>query len=253
MTYVHRKDQTLALENLSFSVTEKEFLCILGPSGCGKSTALRLIAGFVRPDSGEVRVDGQLVSRPGADRGVVFQRYNLFPWKRVRQNIEFGLRMRAVSKTQRNEVVSQYLEEMKLTEFADSYPFMLSAGMQQRVGLARAYANNPDILLMDEPFASLDAQSATRMRELLLRVWSGNPRTIVFVTHDVDEAMGLGDRVLVFSHRPGRVRQIFEIDLPRPRPHDVFENHRYMELRKGIMESVLDAEKDANSRISVFD
>jgi NitT/TauT family transport system ATP-binding protein len=207
MTYVHRKDQTLALENLSFSVTEKEFLCILGPSGCGKSTALRLIAGFVRPDSGEVRVDGQLVSRPGADRGVVFQRYNLFPWKRVRQNIEFGLRMRAVSKTQRNEVVSQYLEEMKLTEFADSYPFMLS----------------------------------------------GNPRTIVFVTHDVDEAMGLGDRVLVFSHRPGRVRQIFEIDLPRPRPHDVFENHRYMELRKGIMESVLDAEKDANSRISVFD
>lgn len=236
--YTHRDKRILAVQDLSFSVADKEFLCILGPSGCGKSTALRLIAGFLQPVSGEVRVNGELVRRPGADRGVVFQRHNLFPWKRVRQNIEFGLRMKGMHKSQRDKITSRYLEEVGLTEFADSYPFMLSVGMQQRVGLARAYANDPDILLMDEPFASLDAQTGIKMRELLLQIWTENRKTVVFITHDIDEAIGLADRVLLFSARPGKVRESFCIDLPRPRPRDVFADSLYLELRRKIMDSI---------------
>jgi ABC-type nitrate/sulfonate/bicarbonate transport system ATPase subunit len=236
--YTHRDKQILAVENLSFSVADKEFLCILGPSGCGKSTVLRLIAGFLRPDSGEVRVNGKLVRQPGPDRGVVFQRYNLFPWKRVRQNIEFGLRMKGMPKKQRDEITSHYLEAMGLTEFADSYPYMLSVGMQQRVGLARAYTNDPDVLLMDEPFASLDAQTSDRMRELLLRVWTENRKTVIFITHDIDEAIGLADRVVLFSSRPGQVKESFYIDLPRPRPRDMFADSIYLELRKKITDSI---------------
>jgi NitT/TauT family transport system ATP-binding protein len=238
MIYSHRETEILAVENLSFAVADEEFVCLIGPSGCGKSTALRLIAGFIRPSSGAVNVNGELVKGPGPDRGVVFQRHNLFPWKRVRQNIEFGLRMKGVPEDQRNTVVSDYLSATKLEEFADSYPFMLSAGMQQRVGVARAYANDPDILLMDEPFGSLDAQTASRMRQLLLRLWTENRKTVVFVTHDINEAIRLGDRVLVFSSRPGRVMQEFHVDLPRPRPDDVFLDPRYLDLRKQLSESI---------------
>ena len=234
MIYTYRKTKVLAVEDLSFSVADKEFLCLLGPSGCGKSTALRLIAGFIRPSSGNVLVSGVRVREPGPDRGVVFQRHNLFPWKKVRQNIEFGLRMKAMSAQQRKRVVSDYLGVMDLTEFADSYPFMLSAGMQQRVGLARAYANDPDILLMDEPFGSLDAQTASRMRNLLLRVWNENRKTVVFITHDIEEAIRLGDRVVVFSSRPGRVKDSFDVNIPRPRPDNLFSNPQYLELRDSI-------------------
>jgi len=165
---------------------------------------------------------------------------NLFPWKTVWGNIEFGLRMRGLSKNQRQEIVFRYLKAMELTKFANSYPCELSQGMQQRVGLARAYANNPEILLMDEPFASLDAQTATRMRVLLLRIWTENPKTVVFVTHDIEEAIFLGDRVLLLSPRPGSVKYVFPIDLPRPRPHDVFADARYVALRKKIMDRVFD-------------
>jgi NitT/TauT family transport system ATP-binding protein len=238
MTYTHRKTKIVAVQNLSFSVTDKEFLCLLGPSGCGKSTALRLIAGFILPSSGTVRVNGNLVKGPAPDRGVVFQRHNLFPWKRVTQNIEFGLRMQGMPENQRQQIVSNYLSLMKLEEFADSYPFMLSAGMQQRVGIARAYANNPDILLMDEPFGSLDAQTATRMRELLLQVWSENRKTVIFITHDIEEAIRLGDRVLVFSSRPGRVKDSFNIELPRPRINH--SDSAYLELRNRITSCLLE-------------
>jgi NitT/TauT family transport system ATP-binding protein len=240
MIYTHRKTEILAVQDLSFSVADKEFLCLLGPSGCGKSTALRLIAGFIKPSSGDVRVNGDRVREPGPDRGVVFQRHNLFPWKRVRQNIEFGLRMKGMSEDKRKRVIADYLGIMKLDEFADSYPFMLSAGMQQRVGLARAYANDPDILLMDEPFGSLDAQTASRMRQLLLRVWSENRKTVVFITHDIDEAIRLGDRVLVFSSRPGHVKDGFAIDLPRPRPEHLFSNPQYLELRDKISRCIVE-------------
>ena len=240
MIYTHRRVETLAVQNLSFSVDDKEFLCLLGPSGCGKSTALRLIAGFMQPTSGQIRVNGELVTEPGVNRGVVFQRHNLFPWKRVRQNIEFGLRMKGMPENERKQTVSDYLTEMRLQEFSDSYPFMLSAGMQQRVGLARAYANDPDILLMDEPFGSLDAQTASRMRQLVLRVWSENRKTVVFITHDIDEAIRLGDRVIVFSSRPGRVKDSFDVNLQRPRPEDLFSDPSYLELRNSIKRSLLD-------------
>jgi NitT/TauT family transport system ATP-binding protein len=240
MIYTHRKAAILAVQNLSFSVQDKEFLCLLGPSGCGKSTALRLIAGFMQPTSGKIRMNGEVVTEPGVDRGVVFQRHNLFPWKRVRENIEFGLRMKGMPENERKQTVSDYLTEMRLEEFSDSYPFMLSAGMQQRVGLARAYANDPDILLMDEPFGSLDAQTASRMRQLLLRVWSENRKTVVFITHDIDEAIRLGDRVLVFSSRPGRVKNSFEVNLQRPRPEDLFSDPAYLELRDSMKRCLLD-------------
>lgn len=240
MVYTHRNHRVLAVDNLSFSVKNREFLCVLGPSGCGKSTVLHLIAGFIQPTSGVVRVDGRLLRQPGPDRGIVFQQYNLFPWKTVRGNIEFGLRMKGVSKNERHEIVSHYLRTIELSEFANSYPCELSQGMQQRVGLARAYASDPEILLMDEPFASLDAQTAVRMRELLIRIWTENPKTVVFVTHDVEEAILLAARVLGLSSRPGRVKEEFCIDLPRPRPRDVFADQRYLKLRKRIMDCIFD-------------
>ena len=238
LIYAHARGAIPAIENTSFFVGDKEFLSILGPSGCGKSTILRLIAGFIRPTSGEVRVNGSLVRQPGAERGVVFQRYNLFPWKKVRHNIEFGLRMKGIHRKQRNEVVANYLELMGLTEFADSYPHMLSVGMQQRVGIARAYANDPDILLMDEPFSSLDAQTSERMRTLLLRVWGQNLKTVVFITHDIEEAIELSDRVLLLSPRPGKVKEEFQVNLPRPRSREVFADSRFVELRKRIMNAM---------------
>lgn len=240
VTYTHRNRLVVALEGLSFHVADKELLCILGPSGCGKSTILHLIAGFVRPTSGEINVNGHTFIKPGSDRAVVFQRHNLFPWKTVKENIEFGPRMRGLPKGQRHEIVSHYLEAIELSDFANSYPSQLSEGMQQRVGLARAYANDPEILLMDEPFASLDAQTVVRMRELLLRIWSENPKTIIFVTHDTDEAIQLADRVLLLSARPGSVRAEFRIDLPRPRVRDIFANPQYVALRKTILDSVFD-------------
>ncbi len=238
VTYSHRNRQVVAVENLSFSVGDKNFICILGPSGCGKSTVLHLIAGFIQPTLGEVRIDGHRIQQPGSDRGVVFQRHSLFPWKTVRENIEFGLRMRGLSKNRCQEIIFHFLEAMELTEFADSYPCELSEGMQQRVGLARAYANDPEILLMDEPFASLDAQTAIRMRELLLTIWAQNPKTVIFVTHDTDEAILLADRVLLFSPRPGRVKEEFSIDLPRPRTYKIFTDYKYLELRKRLMDSI---------------
>lgn len=158
----------------------------------------------------------------------------------MKENIEFGLRMRGLPKDQRHEIVSSYLDAIELTEFANSYPFELSEGMQQRVGLARAYANDPEILLMDEPFASLDAQTVIRMRELLLRIWAENPKTILFVTHDTDEAIQLADRVLLLSARPASLKAEFRIDLPRPRSRDLFANPRYAVLRKMILDSVLE-------------
>ena len=244
MIYDHQNRRVVAVESLSFSVGENEFLCILGPSGCGKSTVLHLIAGFIQPTSGEVRLNGYPIRQPAADRGVVFQKHSLFPWKTVYENIELGLRMKGLPKNQRREIVSRYLEAVELTEFANSYPSELSVGMQQRVGIARAYANDPEILLMDEPFASLDAQTAIRMRELLLRVWVQNPKTVVFVTHDIDETILLADRVLVFSPRPGSVKAEFHIDLPRPRTVEVFSNPRYVQLRKRLMDCLFDISTD---------
>ncbi len=222
---------TLALQNVSFTICDKEFVCIVGPSGCGKTTILNLIAGFIRPSEGDVRLGD-------ARCGVVFQKNNLFPWKTVRQNIEFGLKMNGVAKQRRETIANGYLRHIALEEFADQYPHELSVGMQQRVGLARAYATQPEILLMDEPFASLDAQMRLSMHQLLLDIWTKHKKTIVFITHDIDEAILLSDRVLLLSSRPGHVREEIPITLPRPRSRDWFDNPQYAVLRKRMMDAL---------------
>jgi NitT/TauT family transport system ATP-binding protein len=211
------KGQLIALQNINLQVRPGEFLCIVGPSGCGKSTLLHLIAGLHRQTSGEVLVDNAAVQAPGTDRILIFQELGLFPWLTVRQNVEFGMRMKRVSKAERLSKVREYLRLVHLQEFEDSYTHQLSGGMRQRVALARALATEPDVLLMDEPFAALDAQTRDLLHDELERIWAETGRTIIFVTHNVREAVRLGDRVVLLTFRPGRVKREYNVDLPRPR------------------------------------
>lgn len=194
-----------------------EFLCIVGPSGCGKSTLLHLIAGFHTPTSGKLLVDEKPVTGPGTDRILIFQELGLFPWLTVSQNVEFGMKTKSIAKAERKENIDHYLRLVHLSKFKDSYIHQLSGGMRQRVALARALATEPDVLLMDEPFAALDAQTRDLLHDELERIWAETGRTIVFVTHNVREAVRLGDRVALMTFRPGRVRKEYSIDLPRPR------------------------------------
>jgi NitT/TauT family transport system ATP-binding protein len=230
-----------AVEGVDFSVREREFLCLLGPSGCGKSTILHLIAGFIRPSDGHVIVWKRPVLGPGTDRGVVFQQHSLFPWKTVSQNISLGPRVRGLPTKSICQVVEHYLERTGLADFRHRYPRELSVGMQQRVGLARAFANDPGILLMDEPFGSLDAQTRLRMQELLLSIWSEHRKTVLFVTHDIEEAILLSDRVLILSSRPALVHEEIVIDLPRPRTHETLTQPACVALRTRIMRSLFDS------------
>ena len=210
-------ERLLALDNISLEVKPGEFLCIVGPSGCGKSTLLHLIAGLQPQTSGKVLVDGTPVSGPGTDRILIFQELGLFPWLTVGGNVEFGMKMKNVGKAEREERVQYYLRLVHLSKFRDSYIHQLSGGMRQRVALARALATDPDVLLMDEPFAALDAQTRDLLHDELERLWSETGRTIIFVTHNVREAVRLGDRVVLMTFRPGRVKQEFSVNLPRPR------------------------------------
>ena len=207
----------LAIDNIDLKVRAGEFLCIVGPSGCGKSTLLHLIAGLHKPTSGHVLVDDNVVEGTGTDRILIFQELGLFPWLKVGENIEFGMKMKGLSKTEREEKIRYYLRLVHLSQFKDSYTHQLSGGMRQRVALARALATEPDVLLMDEPFAALDAQTRDLLHDELERIWAETGRTIVFVTHNVREAVRLGDRVVLFTFRPGRVKREFQVDLPRPR------------------------------------
>jgi NitT/TauT family transport system ATP-binding protein len=209
--------QLLALENIQLQVNRGEFLCVVGPSGCGKSTLLHLIAGLQKPTSGHVRMDGVLVDSPGTDRILIFQELGLFPWLTVAQNVEFGMKMKGIPKSERREKIQHYLRLVHLLQFKDSYTHQLSGGMRQRVALARALATEPDVLLMDEPFAALDAQTRDLLHDELERIWSETGKTIIFVTHNVREAVRLGDRVALFTFRPGRIKREFLIDLPRAR------------------------------------
>jgi NitT/TauT family transport system ATP-binding protein len=209
--------QLLALDKISLSVQPGEFLCIVGPSGCGKSTLLHLIAGLHKQTSGRVLVDNKTVDGPGTDRILIFQELGLFPWLTVGQNVEFGMKMQGISKAEREEKTRYYLKLVHLAQFQDSYTHQLSGGMRQRVALARALASEPDVLLMDEPFAALDAQTRDLLHDELERIWAETGRTIIFVTHNVREAVRLGDRVALLTFRPGRVKREFLIDLPRPR------------------------------------
>jgi NitT/TauT family transport system ATP-binding protein len=215
----YRGSQVHAVRDVSLEVEQGDFVCIVGPSGCGKSTILNMVAGFLPPSGGEILVGGRTVSGPGPDRGVVFQSFALFPWKTVLENVAFGPKMRGIGKAEREEIAREYLGLTGLAHAAERYPNELSGGMQQRVGVARALANNPDILLMDEPFASVDAQTRMTLQEELTRIWQERRPTIIFITHDVGEAVFLANRVVVLSK--GQILDDVEIDLPRPRKWDV--------------------------------
>jgi NitT/TauT family transport system ATP-binding protein len=207
----------LALDDINLKVSPGEFLCIVGPSGCGKSTLLHLVAGLHQPSAGTVLVDDHLVDGPGTDRILIFQELGLFPWLKVGENVEFGMKMKGLAKAERRERVQHYLRLVHLSKFKDSYTHQLSGGMRQRVALARALATEPDVLLMDEPFAALDAQTRDLLHDELERIWAETGCTIIFVTHNVREAIRLGDRVTLLTFRPGRVKREYVVDLPRPR------------------------------------
>src|SRR5690242_3201770 len=229
-----------ALDGISLDVNEQEFAVIVGPSGCGKSSLLRLVAGLNTPSSGAIYLDDKRVTRPGKERGMVFQSYTLFPWLTVRENVEFGLQVANVPVEERRRIARKFLAEVGLESFEKAYPKQLSGGMMQRVALARALANDPEILLMDEPFGALDSQTRSLMQELLLTIWEHAHKTVLFITHDIDEAILLGDRVHVMTARPGRIKEVVEIDIPRPRTVDVVTSDLFVRLKRRIMALIHD-------------
>lgn len=229
------KRRVVAVEGMELEVADGEFVCLLGPSGCGKTTILRIVAGLEPATVGEVLVHGKKVGSAGPERGMVFQEFALFPWRTVRRNIEFGLEIRGVPEKQRHETSSELIKLVGLDGFADSHPDELSGGMRQRVGIARALANEPTVLLMDEPFGSLDAQTRNLMQKELLRIWSATKKTVLFVTHSVDEAVFLADRIVVMTARPGKVREIIPISLPRPRDRTSAE---FIAVRGKVLEEL---------------
>jgi NitT/TauT family transport system ATP-binding protein len=212
-----RGHDVVALEDINLSIATNDFVCLLGPSGCGKSTLLNIIAGFEKPSRGRVTVDGKLVEAPGSDRGVVFQQPTLMPWLTVAENIAFHLKLKGTPKAERRARAQDYIDLVGLTGFETHYPSELSGGMNQRVGIARALIMNPRVILMDEPFAALDAQTKSEMQEELVGIWQRHRGTVVFVTHSVDEALVLGTKIVVMTRRPGRIRDFIEFELPRPR------------------------------------
>jgi NitT/TauT family transport system ATP-binding protein len=223
-----------ALENIDFSVHRREFVSVIGPSGCGKSTLIRILAGLETPSSGDVLLDGKSVVGPGPDRGMVFQGYTLFPWLTVKGNVMFGLKIRGRGGQQAESEARQWIEVVGLSKFENSYPHQLSGGMKQRVAIARALANQPRILLMDEPFGALDAQTRAQMQAYLLQIWKNVDVTILFITHDLDEAVYLSDRILVLAANPGRVNEVIEVPVPRPRDPDQSVTPEFMATRHHI-------------------
>lgn len=233
-----------ALDSVSFEVPDQQFAVLVGPSGCGKSSLLYLTAGLAEPTSGDIYVGGQQVDGPGADRGMVFQGYTLFPWLTVRKNIEFGLKRRGMPAAERKEIVEFYLNEVGLLRFADNYSKQLSGGMMQRVAIARALANDPQILLMDEPFGALDSQTRLQMQQLLLKVWEHSKKTVLFVTHDIDEAILLGDRIFVMGARPGRIKEVLDVPIGRPRNLDMVMDPQFIRMKRNIFHLLHDGPDD---------
>ncbi len=239
MTFrARRGGEIIAVDNLSLDVAEREFITIVGPSGCGKSTLLRVVAGLVRPARGDVLLDGRHITGPGADRGMVFQSYTLFPWLTVQGNVEFGPRLKHMPAAERARLAREYIELVGLQGFERSYPKELSGGMMQRVAIARALANDPEVLLMDEPFGALDAQTRSIMQELLVTIWQRTPKTILFVTHDIDEALFLGDRVYIMTARPGRIKEVLDVHLPRPRTGELTTDPRFIEHKRAVLDAI---------------
>ncbi|ABQ38367.1 MAG: ABC transporter ATP-binding protein [Bradyrhizobium sp.] len=229
---------TRALEPVALTIGNNDFVTILGPSGCGKSTLLRIVAGLDHPTSGKVRLDGREVTGPGADRGMVFQSYTLFPWLTVRENIAFGLRERGMPEDKRNAVADRFIQQIGLNGFENHWPKQLSGGMQQRCAIARALANDPKILLLDEPFGALDNQTRVLMQEMLLGIWERDQKTVLFVTHDIEEAIFLGSRVLVMSARPGRIKADIKIALPHPRSYKIKTSPEFVALKERLVEEI---------------
>ncbi|KRF43027.1 nitrate ABC transporter ATP-binding protein [Paenibacillus sp. Soil787] len=236
--YKGRNGDTVALQNTDLTIMQNEFVSVVGPSGCGKTTLLNIIGGLEPSTSGSVKVDGIEVKGPGKDRGVVFQQYALFPWKTVQKNVEFGLKLRGLSKQERKEKAEYYLELVGLKDFANAYPKELSGGMKQRVAIARAYAVQPEVLLMDEPFGALDAQTRAQLQEELLKTWQKEKKTCFFITHDVEEAVILAQRVIIMSARPGRIKEIIDIDIPYPRDQSTKLDPRFISIKNEIWSKV---------------
>ena len=237
-SYGHGESRTIVLDKISFEVRRREFLCGVGPSGCGKSTLVRIVAGLDEATGGEVLLDGQPTEGPGPDRGMVFQGYTLFPWLTVRGNVTFGLKMRGKSARDAEAEAHSWLDLVGLDEFAESYPHELSGGMKQRVAIARALANEPRILIMDEPFGALDAQTRAQMQSYLLQIWKSVDVTILFITHDLDEAAYLSDRVLVMEAHPGCVQELIDNPVPRPRNREQFISRPFLSLKRRLNELI---------------
>jgi len=227
-TYSSAQGETVALRNINFQVHRREFICVIGASGCGKSTLIRILAGLESYTGGDVLLDGKPVTGPGPDRGMVFQGYTLFPWLTVKKNVMFGLEMNNRGRLECESEALQWIELVGLAKFADAYPHQLSGGMKQRVAIARALANQPRILLMDEPFGALDAQTRCKMQAHLLEIWRNIDVTVLFITHDLDEAIYLADRILVLKAHPGEVQELIEVPVPRPRSADQFFSDEFL-------------------------
>lgn len=241
-TYPVQGKSLMVLQNINLQLHPREFVCLVGASGCGKSTLLNIIAGLVQPSAGQVLVDGQPVPGPGADRGMVFQGYTLYPWLTVAQNVAFGLELRKLPRTQRRERVSYYLNVVGLTAFANAYPKQLSGGMKQRVAIARALANEPEVLLMDEPFGALDAQTKEQMQQFLLNLWEQTHTTVLMITHDVEEAIFLSQRVYVMGSRPGRLKLEIPVALPEHRELDIKLSSEFVDIKRQVLHALRDGD-----------
>ena len=236
--YVGNKGKTVALNGVSLDIKENEFICVVGPSGCGKSTLLNIIAGLLEPTSGAVYLDGKKIEGTGVERGVALQGYALFPWRTVLKNVMFGLEMKRMPKDQAEKIAKKYIKAVGLEGFEHAYPKELSGGMRQRVAIARAYAADPEVLLLDEPFGALDAQTRVQLQSELLNTWEHEKKTCFFITHDVDEAIILAQRVIIMSARPGRIKKIVDIDIPYPRTQATKTDPRFLELKTEIWNEV---------------
>lgn len=232
--YVSGKKQTVAIEDASIDIQDNDFVCIVGPSGCGKSTLLRMLAGLDFPTAGKIIVNDRTVTGPGPDRGMVFQTYTLFPWMTVENNIKFGLKIKKMPKDKQQEIADRYLDIIGLKKFAKSYPKELSGGMKQRVAIARALANQPEVLLMDEPFGALDPHTKSMMQLLMREIWEKEHPTVVFITHDIDEAVFLANKIYVMSARPGKIIKEVNVYLPHKRDLELKDSPEFIKIRKSI-------------------
>lgn len=239
------EQELVALKDINLEVRESEFVVMVGPSGCGKSTLINIIGGLEEASQGQVLIDGKEVAQPGADRGMVFQGYSLFPWLTVQKNVEFGLKMKKVPKKEREETAREFIQLIGLSGFENALPKQLSGGMKQRVAIARTLANQPEILLMDEPFGALDAQTRVVMQELLAKISRETRNTILFITHDIDEAILLADRIYVMSRRPGTIREVLTVDIQGMRSHEMLLDPAFLKMKQKIMEMLWQESQDA--------